>query len=48
MKQWPQGGSSSLLYIVFGKNENLNVFICIWHAKFKLMSSPRATLGVLN
>ena len=34
--------------LVYGKNENLkNVFICIWHAKFKLMASPRATLGVL-
>ena len=22
--------------------------ICIWHAKFKLIASPRATLGVMN
>ena len=49
MKQWPQGGSSSPFYIVFGKKRKFkNVFICIWHAKFKLMGSPRATLRVLN
>ena len=35
--------------IVFGKKRKFkNVFICIWHAKFKLMGSPRATLRVLN
>ena len=36
--------------IVFGKNEKLktSLLICIWHAKFTLMASPRATLGVLN
>ena len=33
--------------IVFGKKQKFKtVFIClIWHAKFKLMASPRATLG---
>ena len=36
--------------IVFEKNENLktSLFAYIWHAKFKLMASPRATLAVLN
>ena len=35
-------------YSFWKKRKFKNVFICIWHAKFKLMGSPRATLRVLN